>query len=74
MFAGIITGIDVEDVVVYGPGLINGQASFDNWWDDVRQMKAAFRPRLVFLERCKNVALQGFSLKKQPCLGASSIF
>lgn len=66
MFAGIITGIDVEDVVIYGRGLINGQADFDNWWHDVRQMKIAFRPRMVFLERCKNVRLQGFSLKDSP--------
>jgi polygalacturonase len=66
MFAGIITGIDVEDVVIYGRGLINGQADFDNWWHDVRQMKIAFRPRMVFLERCKNISLQGFSLKDSP--------
>lgn len=66
MFAGIITGIDVEDVVIYGRGLINGQADFDNWWHNVRQMKIAFRPRMVFLERCKNVSLQGFSLKDSP--------
>ncbi|MFT4004146.1 MAG: glycoside hydrolase family 28 protein [Lacrimispora sp.] len=66
MFAGIITGIDVEDVAIYGRGLINGQASFDNWWDNVRQMKGAFRPRMVFLERCRNVTLQGISLKNSP--------
>lgn len=66
MFAGILTGIEVENVVVYGQGLINGQASFDNWWDNVRQMKGAFRPRMVFLERCRNVVLQGFSLKDSP--------
>lgn len=66
MFAGIITGIDVEDVVIYGQGLINGQASFDNWWDNVRQMKVAFRPRMVFLERCKNISLQGFTLMNSP--------
>lgn len=66
MFAGIITGIDVEDVVIYGQGLINGQASFDNWWDNVRQMKGAFRPRMVFLERCRNIILQGFSLRDSP--------
>lgn len=66
MFAGIITGIDIEDVVIYGRGLINGQADFDNWWHDVRKMKISFRPRMVFLERCKNVSLQGFSLKNSP--------
>ncbi|NNJ32180.1 glycoside hydrolase family 28 protein [Lacrimispora defluvii] len=66
MFAGIITGIDVEDVVIYGRGIINGQASFDNWWDNVRVMKGAFRPRMVFLERCRKITLQGFSLKNSP--------
>lgn len=66
MFAGIITGIDVEDVVIYGQGMIDGQASFENWWDNVRVMKGAFRPRMVFLERCRNVVLQGLSLKNSP--------
>ena len=66
MFAGIITGIDVEDVVIYGEGTINGQASFDNWWDNVRVMKGAFRPRMVFLERCRKITLLGFSLKNSP--------
>lgn len=66
MFAGIITGIDVEDVIIYGQGLINGQASTENWWHNVRNMNVAFRPRMVFLERCKNITLQGFSLKNSP--------
>ena len=30
MFAGIITGIDVENVVIYGEGTINGNASREN--------------------------------------------
>ena len=29
MFAGIINGIEVEDVVIYGEGLVDGQASFE---------------------------------------------
>ena len=66
MFAGIITGIEVEDVVIYGRGTMDGQASFDNWWDNVREMKVAFRPRMVFLERCKHITLQGFTLKNSP--------
>lgn len=66
MFAGIVTGIEVEDVAIYGQGTINGQSSFDTWWDNVRDMKIAFRPRMVFLERCKNITLQGFGLKNSP--------
>ena len=66
MFAGIITGIEVEDVVIYGEGLLDGQASFENWWDNVRVMRGAYRPRMVFLERCRNITLQGIHLKNSP--------
>lgn len=66
MFAGIITGIDVEDVVIYGQGLIDGQASFENWWNEPKVMRGAFRPRTIFLERCKNVRVQGIFIKNSP--------
>ena len=66
MFAGIINGIEVENVVIYGEGLIDGQASFENWWKDAGTMRGAFRPRMVFLERCKDITLQGFYLKNSP--------
>ncbi len=39
MFAGIINGIEVENVVIYGEGLVDGQASFENWWNDVGTMR-----------------------------------
>ena len=32
MFSGIICGIGAEDVVIYGQGKINGNASKENWW------------------------------------------
>lgn len=66
MFAGILTGIEIEDVDIYGEGLIDGQASFDNWWADFRLMRGAFRPRLVFLERCRKVNLQGLRFQDSP--------
>ncbi len=66
MFAGIITGIDVCDVVIYGEGTINGNASDDNWWHDPKRMVGAFRPRLVFLSHCKNITIQGITLKNSP--------
>lgn len=33
-FTGIITGINVENVVITGEGTIDGCAGFDNWWKD----------------------------------------
>ena len=34
MFTGILCGVDVEDVVIYGPGTVNGNASRADWWDN----------------------------------------
>ena len=49
MFSGIICGIGAEDVVIYGQGKINGNASKENWWKDPKVMNIAFRPRLFFI-------------------------
>ena len=66
MFAGIVTGINVEDVVIYGEGTIDGCASADNWWFEPKKMNVAYRPRMIFLNHCKDVKLQGFLLTNSP--------
>jgi polygalacturonase len=66
MFAGIITGIGVENAVIYGQGTINGNASKENWWKNPKQMDGAFRPRLFFINKCSHIALQGVTLKNSP--------
>lgn len=66
MFAGIVTGIDVSDVNLYGEGTIDGCASHENWWYDEKVMVGAFRPRLLFLERCKRIHVQGLMFCNSP--------
>lgn len=66
MFAGVITGIDVENVTIYGKGTINGNASKEDWWLNPKQPRGAFRPRLFFINHCNHVALQGITLKNSP--------
>lgn len=66
MFAGIITGLSVENVLIYGQGTINGCASKQDWWDRPKVMRGAFRPRLYFISHCKNVTLQGLKLCNSP--------
>lgn len=66
MFAGIITGIGVSDVKVYGEGIINGCAGHDNWWHNVKVMVGAFRPRLLFLNNCERVQVQGLTFCNSP--------
>ena len=48
MFTGIITGVGVENVLLYGEGTINGRAAQGDWWENAKIMRGAFRPRLLF--------------------------
>ena len=68
MFSGIITGVGVEDVVIYGQGCIEGNAGPepDNWWYDAKVMRGAFRPRMIFLNQCKNITIQGITVQNSP--------
>ena len=50
MFAGIITGIGVRDINLYGEGSINGCANHENWWKNEKVMVGAFRPRMLFFK------------------------
>ncbi len=66
MFAGIITGINVENIVITGQGTIDGCASRENWWDNPKVKRIAWRPRMIFLNHCKNVVLHGITVKNSP--------
>lgn len=66
MFSGIITGLYVENVLIYGEGTINGFASKQDWWDRPKVMRGAFRPRLFFISHCKNITLQGIKVCNSP--------
>ncbi len=66
MYTAILCGVNVEDVVIYGKGTLNGNASKDTWWKDVKKIKDVFRPRLFFVNHCKNVTLQGITCCNSP--------
>lgn len=68
MFSGIITGINITNVIIYGEGMIDGNASHspDNWWYQEKQMRIAFRPRLIFLNHCKDITVEGITVKNSP--------
>lgn len=65
-FAAIITGIEVENVNLYGEGVIDGCASFDNWWHNAKQLVIAYRPRMLFFNHCSNIQVIGLTLKNAP--------
>lgn len=66
MFSGIVCGIGVEDVIFYGEGSINGNASRENWWKEPKVKNIAFRPRLFFLNGCRDITLQGLKFMNSP--------
>lgn len=65
-FASLITGQEVSDVDIIGPGMIDGNAQNADWWVDVRRKRGAWRPKLVELTRCKNMRMQGVQLQNSP--------
>ncbi len=66
-YASVITGLYVEDVVICGQGVIDGAADFDNWWDkEKRRNDPAARPRMMFLNHCKDVVVQGVTIRNSP--------
>ena len=65
-FASIITGVNVENVNIIGQGIIDGNANNSDWWVDVRTRRIAWRPRGVFLNKCKNITLEGLTVKNTP--------
>lgn len=68
MFSGIITGIHVHDVVIYGQGVIEGNASAQegNWWHETKTKIGAFRPRMIYLNGCSRITVQGITVQNSP--------
>lgn len=51
-----------KNIKVVGEGTINGNADKSTWWATPKGRKVA-RPRLVFLNKCKNVVFHGVTCK-----------
>ena len=58
-FCSLFTGINVSNVVITGGGVLDGNASVENWWEDDRAKIIAFRPRMIFLNHCENITVHG---------------
>ena len=64
--AGLITGIEVQNVRIYGEGVIDGNASRETWWSRPKAMFGGWRPRTVHLIRSQNIAIEGVTLRNSP--------
>lgn len=66
MYASIINGINVKNIMITGEGTLDGCGGFDNWWGYKRQKGMPFRPRMIFLNHCNHVVVQGITVKNSP--------
>lgn len=58
-FASLLTGISLENVNIIGEGVLDANAQNSDWWEDVKVMRTAWRPRVLFLNQCQQVRVQG---------------
>ncbi len=54
-----------EDIAIVGLGAIDGNGQNGDWWKDFQSFPAS-RPRVIFLNRCKDVTLHGVTVKNGP--------
>lgn len=66
MFCGLITGTNVKNVNLYGQGVIDGNSSHENWWENCKVQNIAWRPRMIFLNHCENITVMGITVKNSP--------
>ncbi|WP_099468696.1 glycoside hydrolase family 28 protein [Konateibacter massiliensis] len=65
-YASILNGIYVKNVTITGEGTLDGNGSVDNWWSYKREKGMPFRPKMLFLNHCENVVVQGITIKNSP--------
>jgi polygalacturonase len=65
-FASLITAINQENIVICGEGVIDCNAQNGDWYVNHRVKRIAWRPRGIFLNGCKNVVIQGITVKNTP--------
>lgn len=73
-YASLLTGMYVEDVIIYGGGVIDGNGSFEKWWNKEFIQDGPARPRILFLNHCKNVTVQGVTFRNSPAWNAHPLF
>ena len=73
-FASFIYAYQVKDVVIYGEGLLDGQADKTDWWVEHRTMRGAWRPRMFFINDCEDVTIQGISFRNSPAWNLQPYF
>ncbi|MGF6989722.1 polygalacturonase [Lachnospiraceae bacterium PM6-15] len=62
-YSSVLLGFGVENVEIFGDGVIDGNGLEGDWWQNPKVKKVAYRPKNIFLNKCKNITLMGFTSK-----------
>ena len=65
-FAAALTAIDVEDVRIIGPGVVDGCAQQSDWWVNPKIKRVAYRGRLLYTRNCRDITVQGVTFRNSP--------
>lgn len=60
-YGSLIYGKAVEDIRLYGEGVLDGNGQQGDWWNAPKEKNRAYRPRNVFLADCRRVTLMGIT-------------
>lgn len=75
IFATILTGIFVENVNIIGEGVVDANAQNSDWWKfPLTKEGGAYRPRGIYINRGKNIGIQGISVKNTPSWNVHPIY
>ena len=66
MKPAMISGYWLQNVNLYGEGTIDGNAQNSTWWINHKSHPWG-RPRLLFLDGCENINIQGLLFTNTPC-------
>jgi polygalacturonase len=65
--ASLLTAINQSHLQILGNGTIDCQAELSDWWSQPKEMKnGSYRPKGLFFSFCKNIVIQGITLKNTP--------
>ena len=59
----LIHGHEIENTQIIGEGVIDGNAQNATWWEVEALQREIGRPRLMFLNACRNVVVQGITVR-----------
>ena len=65
-FASLITLIGVTDTDITGEGVLDGNAQNADWWENTKKRRIAWRPNMIYMQRCARVRVQGLTIRNSP--------